>query len=170
LKPKDIVIAINGQPLQKHLQLGNKVASMRPGDKITLTIQRNGEKKKISVTLGSANQEGTTAGGEEDTPSKDQLMKELGLNIQNVTPEIARQLGLDEDQGVVITDVDRSNPMIRQSGLAPKQVIIEMAGKSIPDVETFQEVYAKIPAGEAFRVAVRLPQGFVDVTSLRKPE
>ncbi len=170
LKTKDIVIAINGEPLQNYLQLGNKVSSMRPGEEVTLTIRRNGEKKKISVTLGSANQESQTASGEGDTPSKDQLMKELGLNIQNVTPEIARQLGLDEAKGVVITDVDRSNPMIRQSGLAPKQVIIEMAGKSIPDVETFQEVYAKIPAGEAFRVAVRLPQGFVDVTSLRKPE
>jgi serine protease Do len=36
-------------------------------------------------------------------------------------------------------------------------------------VETFQEVYGEIEPGQAFRVVVRLPQGFVDVTSLRKP-
>jgi serine protease Do len=59
--------------------------------------------------------------------------------------------------------------MIRSSGLSPKQVIVEIAGQPVPDVETFQEVYGEIEPGQAFRVVVRLPQGFVDVTSLRKP-
>jgi serine protease Do len=59
--------------------------------------------------------------------------------------------------------------MIRNSGLSPRQVIVEIAGQPTPDVETFQQVYGEIPPGEAFRVVVRLPQGFVDVTSLRKP-
>ncbi len=171
LKPGDVVTAINGKKLENHLQLGNTVAGMQPGEEVTLTInQRDGENKKVTVTLGSASSGEKMASEEENAPSKDELMKELGLSIRNVTPEIARQLGLDEAKGVIIEDVDRSKPMIRQSGLAPKQIIVEMAGKSIPDVETFQEVYGKVPAGEGFRVAVRLPQGFVDVTYLRKPE
>ncbi|MFB6248095.1 MAG: Do family serine endopeptidase [Salinibacter sp.] len=169
LKAGDVVTAINGEPMQNYLQIGNKIASMQPGQEVTLTIRRNGESRKITVTLGSADTGGSADDGGGDAPSQDQMMQELGLSLRNVTPEIARQLGLDSAEGVVITDVDRSKPMIRNSGLEPKQVIVEIAGQPVPDVETFQQVYGKIPAGEAFRVVVRLPQGFVDVTSLRKP-
>lgn len=174
LKAGDIITAINGQKLNKYLQVSNLISSMQPGDEVALTINRNGEQQKLTVTLGSraegmASAEQEESGGD-DTPSREQLMKELGLNIRDISPEIARQLGLDNTDGVVITDVNRSNPMIRNSGLEPRQVIVEIAGKRVPDVETFQQVYSKIPAGKAFRVVVRLPQGFVDVTSLRKPK
>jgi serine protease Do len=170
LQPGDIVTSINGNELDNYLQIGNTVASMRPGEQVTLSVRRNGETREITVTLGAADGDEEASSSDDEAPSQDQLMEELGLNVQNITPEIARQLGLDDTEGVVITDVDGSNPMIRQSGLQPRQVIIEMAGRPVPDVETFQDVYGEIPPGEAFRVVVRLPQGFVDVTSLRKPE
>jgi serine protease Do len=170
LQPGDVVIAIEGKKLKNYLQIGNTIASMRPGDEVTLTIRRNGETKEITATLGAASGGEQTASAEGDAPSQDQLMEELGMSIRDITPEIARQLGLDDTDGVVIDDVDRSNPMIRQSGLQPRQVIIEIAGQPVPDVETFQAVYGELSPGQAFRVVVRLPQGFVDVTSLRKPE
>ena len=170
LQPGDVVTAIEGKPLDNYLQIGNTVASMQPGDEVTLTIRRNGETQEITATLGAADAGESTADAEDETPSENQLMEELGMSVQNITPEIAQQLGLEDTEGVVITDVDGSNPMIRRSGLQPRQIIIEVAGQPVPDVETFQQVYGQIPAGEAFRVVVRLPQGFVDVTSLRKPE
>jgi serine protease Do len=170
LEPSDVVIAVNGEALSNYLQIGNKIASMRPGDEVTLTIRRNGEKKEITATLEAAGAGDEAATAEGDTPSEDQLMEELGLSVRNLTPEIARRFGLNSTNGVIITDVDQSNPMIRRSGLEPRQIIIEIGGQETPDVDTFREAYAKIPAGKAFRVVVRLPQGFVDVTSLRKPE
>ena len=144
---------------------------MRPGNEVTLTIRRDGETKEVTVKLAAAGQSDTenpTAEGE--TPSKDQLMKELGMSVRDLSPELANRLGFDDTNGVLITDVDQSNPMIRRSDLSPRQVIVEVAGTPTPDVETFQEVYAQIPAGKAFRVVVRLRQGFMNVTSLRKPE
>ncbi|PSQ95507.1 MAG: serine protease [Bacteroidetes bacterium SW_9_63_38] len=173
LKAGDIITAINGQTLDKYLQVSNLISSMTPGEEATLTINRNGKRKEMSVTLGSR-EEGMASAEEEnesgEAPSREQLMEELGLNIQDISPEIARQLGLDNTKGVVITDVDQSNPMIRNSGLEPRQVIVEIAEAKTPDAETFQEVYSEVPAGKAFRVVVRLPGGFVDVTSLRKPK
>ena len=170
LEPGDVVIAVNGQELENYLEIGNKIASMRPGDEVTLTIRRDGENQQLTATLDAAGKGDEAATAEGDTPSEDQLMEELGLSVRDLTPEIARQLGLNSTNGVVITDVDQSNAMIRRSGLEPRQVIIEIGGQETPDVETFKEAYAKIPTGKAFRVVVRLPQGFVDVTSLRKPE
>jgi serine protease Do len=59
--------------------------------------------------------------------------------------------------------------MVRDSGLQPKQIIVRMAGQTVEDGEALRQIYSEIPAGEAFRVVVRTPQGFVTTTALRKP-
>lgn len=172
LKAGDIITAIDGQELDEYLQVASLIANKQPGDTVTITVNRNGETKEITATLASRDEGMTASRGdqEEEGPSREQLMEELGLSVRNITPEMARQLGLNDTEGVVITDIDRSNPMIRESGLQPRHVVIEIAGQKTPDVETFQQVYGEVEPGEAFRVVVRMPQGFVDVTSLRKPE
>lgn len=168
----DIITAINGTPLENHLQLGNKIASMQPGDDVSLRINREGEEQTLTVTLGSRSNMETAASGSEssgDPSSPEALEEELGLQLRDITPEVAQRLGLDQDQGVLITGVDQSNPMIRNSDLQARQIIFEMAGEKIPDLDTFMEVYQNIDPGQAFRLAVRNPDGFVFVTSLRKP-
>lgn len=169
LQTGDVITHVDGQPLEERLEIASLIASKQPGDEVSLhVLKRDGSEQTITVTLGSR-EEGLAEAGDE-SPSEGELMEELGFSIQNVTPEIARQLGLDEAEGVVITDVDSSNPRIRESGLSQGQVILRMAGQQIPDVETFQSVYGEIQPGQAFRLLVRTQQGFVLQTSLRKPD
>jgi len=176
LQSGDVVTAVNGEPLQKPLQIANLIASQQPGDEVSITVvKRSGEQQTLDVTLGSRS-EGMTAssgggGSPEDDgrPFEEQLQEELGLSIRDVTPAIAQRLGLDDAEGVVIADVDRSNPIARNSGLQRGQVIVEMAGTQITGMDTFQEVYSQVEPGQAFRVLVRSPQGYMSVTSLRKP-
>jgi len=172
LQAGDIITAIDGETLNNYLQLGNQIASMQPGDEVSLQINRDGETQTLSVTLGSRNNMAAASGtgGDQEGPStRDAIAEELGLQLQDVTPEIARRMGLEQDRGVLITGVDRSNPMIRDSGLQARQIIFEMGGQEIPDLDTFMEVYGSVEPGQAFRMAVRNPDGFVFVTSLRKP-
>ena len=171
LQPRDIILAVDGERLEESLQLQNLIASKQPGDDVTLRIDRGGEEMTMTMTLGSRN-EGMTASSESgnDAPSQEEMMEDLGLGLQNVTPSIARQLGLEEASGVVITEVDQSNPMVRNSGLQPRLIIVEAANEPVPDVSTFREIYAGLEPGQAFRVVVRSPEGFAWSTSLRKPE
>ncbi|MEF8815578.1 MAG: Do family serine endopeptidase [Salinibacter sp.] len=174
LEAGDIITGINGNPLENYLQLGNQIASMRPGEEAALQINRDGEARTLTVTLGArgesmtASSEGNS-GGEGGASSAEALQEELGLQLEDVTPEIARRLGLDEARGVVITGVDQSSRMIRDSGLQPRQIIFKMAGEQISDMDAFMEVYQRVEPGDAFRMAVRNPDGFVFVTSLRRP-
>jgi serine protease Do len=171
LRSGDVITHVGGQPLEQSLQIANMIASKSPGDKVSLRVLRvqSGEKETVTVTLGSR-EEGLTASRDGGGPSSNQLMEELGLSLQNVTPEIARRLGLDAAEGVVITDIDRSKPIIRESGLEPQQVILRMAGEKVPDLETFRQIYSRVEPGQAFRLVVRSPDGFMAQTSLRKPE
>ena len=172
LEAGDIITAINGQSLENYLQLGNQIASMQPGEDADLRINRDGEERTFTVTLGARGDSSIAASGSEDNgapSSAEALQEELGLELRDVTPEVARRLGLNQDQGVLITNVDQSSRMIRNSGLQPRQIIFEMAGQDIPDLDTFMEVYQSVEPGQAFRVGVRNPDGFVFVTSLRRP-
>lgn len=169
LEPGDVITAIDGQPLTESLQVTNLIASKQPGEEVTVTVNREGETRTVTVTLGSRDSSGTTAStGESESPSE--MMESLGMEVRNVTPEIARRLNLDAAEGVIIADVDRSNPMIADSGLQPNMIITRVAGRSIEDVSEFQEIYAGLDAGQAFRVVVRTPDGLAYVTSLTKPE
>ncbi len=171
LEAGDLITAVEGTPLDNHLELGNKVASMRPGDEVSLRVNRDGEQMTFTVTLGARGDMETASASESngEPSSPEALQEELGLELRDMTSEMARKLGLNQDQGVLIADVDQSNRMIRESGLQPRQIIFEMAGEKITDLNKFMEVYQNIEAGSAFRVGVRNPDGFVFVTSLRKP-
>jgi len=168
LESGDVLVSVDGQSLSENLQLSSIIASKQPGDSVTLTINRDGETREVSVTLGAREAETQTA-SRSDTPSESEMMSDLGMSLRNLTPEMARQMGLNTAEGVVITEVDASNSMIEDSGLRPNMIIVQMAGQDVPDVETFQELYAQIEPGQAFRLMVRTPDGFVLPTSLRKP-
>ena len=49
----DIITAFDGQPVESASDLMLDVRSKNPGDKVTLTVNRNGQEQDIDVTLGS---------------------------------------------------------------------------------------------------------------------
>jgi serine protease Do len=169
LQPGDVITAIDGQELSESLQVTNLIASKQPGDEVTVTVNREGESRTVTVTLGSRDGGGTTASRSEDEASPGEMMESLGLEVRDVTPEIARRLNLDAAEGVIITDVNRSNPMIADSGLQPNMIITRVNGQAIEDVAEFQDIYASLESGQSFRVVVRTPDGLAYVTSLTKP-
>jgi len=173
LQAGDIIVALDGEELQRYLELGNFVTERRPGEEVTVTVNRNGERQDLTVELGERESNGETSDSgreSQDQPSSQNMMEDLGFTYRGLTPTIAERLGLDTTEGVLVTDVDPRNRMIRDSGLREGMVIIRINGEPTPDTDAFEAAYAEIEAGSAFRVVVRGQQGGVFVTSLRKPE
>jgi serine protease Do len=60
LKEKDVITQVNGTSIDESHSLTSLLSPHQPGDKVTLTVIRGGDTKKITVTLGtlptSANQ------------------------------------------------------------------------------------------------------------------
>ena len=53
LQAGDVVTAIDGDAVTSADDLTAKISAHQPGDKVTLTVTRNGATKKIVVTLGT---------------------------------------------------------------------------------------------------------------------
>lgn len=125
----DIITAINGEATEDPNSLRNKVAGTKPGTEIEITILRNGEEKQINVTLDEFESEGNVPADfneSENGSDKSEQSKKLGINLQPVTPEIAKQLELESGaKGLVVTQVSPSGAAAEE-GIRRGDVILEI--------------------------------------------
>lgn len=169
----DIVVAINGQELTNHLQLSQRIGSMHPGETASLTVVRNDERRTFEVQLGGweGDDESTTARrttNDQAAPSR--MMEDLGLGLSNITPELARRSGLEEDvRGVIITEVDPASQAYRSAELRQGQIIIEIDRKRVRNLSEFEDVYEDIEPGSSFLVRLYTGENQSYITALTKP-
>ena len=77
----------------------------------------------------------------------------LGVTIQNVTPDLAKALGLESAQGVVVTDVMKNTPA-EEAGLAEGDVILDYEGRSVSDVRHLRSMVATTTVGKEVRITI----------------
>ncbi len=155
LQRQDVIVAIEGRPVNRVGQLQRIVASYEPGEQVAVTIVRSGETKDIHVRLTEAPvpQVAVAAAGEQ--PKRSTTL--LGVQVRNLTPEIAAEIGLSgEDlEGVVVTEVARFGPAA-SSGLGQYWLIHEVNGQNVRNVKEFDRALGKLQPGDVVSVdAVR---------------
>src|SRR5882762_2657082 len=91
LQEGDVIIAIDGQPVEAVAQLQQRVGFKKPGETVQVTVARKGgARKTIPVTLTAApGSESETADANEDRPSRDSAPSEqaLGISVEPLSQE-----------------------------------------------------------------------------------
>ncbi|HXZ01981.1 MAG TPA: DegQ family serine endoprotease [Stellaceae bacterium] len=77
----------------------------------------------------------------------------LGVQIQEVTPEIAKSLNLPKAQGALVADVTQGSPAAK-AGLKQGDVILSFNGHEVAKVRDLPIVVAQTPVGEKAKVDV----------------
>jgi len=70
----------------------------------------------------------------------------LGVSIQNLTPELAKSLGIKDTEGALIAGVENDSPADK-AGLKRGDLVVEMNGKKIKDVTTLRNTVASTAPG-----------------------
>jgi Do/DeqQ family serine protease len=147
VKRGDIITAINGEKIEDSNVLRNKIAGTLPGTEIRLSIQRDGQTQELTAKLdefdndsnGPANKENDQNG----VPEKQSDNGKLGLSLQPLTAQTAKQLGISSDsEGLVVTDVDPSGPAA-EAGIARGDVILEVNRQSVNTAEAVRAALDK---------------------------
>jgi len=154
LNDGDIVTSINKAPVASRNQLLNVVAMIAPGEHADLKIVRGGQSQNVTVTLGDrsaqlANAAPSTGG----RTSKPAPTAELGLTLQPLTPEIARQLGATDRKGVVVAQLDPNGPAAK-AGIQAGDVISMVNDHAIANTEEFQNALEVAATGKPIRLQV----------------
>ncbi len=133
LEKGDIILQLNAQPVASSRELQLKVATLPPGSTAKLVIYRGGSKRDLSVVLGDM----PSTPGEGSSASSQTKGALEGLSVEQLTPEIARQLKLPAaTKGVVVDDVNQAS-MAADSGLQRGDVIEQVNRQPVSTVSGF---------------------------------
>ncbi len=145
IKAGDVIVEFEGKEIKESSELPALVARVQPGKQVRLKVLRDKKEMPISVTIGDLKEEETVASAKEKTG--------LGLTVQTVTPRIARSLGLDRPEGVVVTAVDPGSPA-DDGGLQRGDIILEVNRKPIHNLSDYKKAISsgRKDAGTLFLV------------------
>jgi serine protease Do len=154
LKADDVVIGVDGRPVEDNGDLSRYVASKAPGTTVNLRVLRAGGEQTIAVLLGTFPDE--TADAENDSAKHGQL----GMSLRNLTPDTAERLEMPRTtKGVVVSSVE-AGEAAEEAGLARLDVILSVNGTAVGTVAEFErEIDRARPDGVA-RLRVRRQGGY----------
>jgi serine protease Do len=131
----DVILEFDGKEVADSKDLPRLVASTQVGKSVTIKLSRDGKVLDRQVKIGEMEEKAEVA----KAPSSN---KSLGITVQNLTPDIAKGLGLKKETGVVVTRVEPGSPAAN-AGIQTGDVIQEVNRKPVKDVNDFVQKMEK---------------------------
>ncbi|HTS26617.1 MAG TPA: DegQ family serine endoprotease [Bryobacteraceae bacterium] len=134
LQKGDIILEVNGKPVNDGAQLRMNISLMEPGSTVSVKVLRDGAPREFSVRLAELPTE--QAKVEKNNDSTESAME--GVSVENVTARTARELGLPATTaGVVVTEVEPGS-RAADSGLQRGDVIQEVNHHAVKNTSDFE--------------------------------
>ena len=138
IRSGDVIVSFDGKDVESEHDLPQIVASTTPGKKVEVIVIRDGKEVKVPVSIAEMEPE-----AEQKRAGGPDLSKGLGLTVQNITPEIARHLNIDDAKGVVVTSVEPGSPA-DDAGFREGDVIRAINRTPVKDSREFEKNIAKV--------------------------
>lgn len=134
IKAGDVIIEYNGKEITQMSMLPAQVAQTPIGDEAKVTLIRQGKKKKITVKIAKLKE----AEDEICDGSKIKTKFDLGLTIQELTPELSQSLSIEETSGLLVVDVEPNKPGA-EAGLKRGDLILEVNQKPVTTIKQYKK-------------------------------
>jgi serine protease Do len=142
VKSGDVVVEFDGRKIEKMEELPRFVARAGVGEKLALVVMRKGSRKDLDVTLGELDADVEKASSEPSEESKPRY----GLTVQDLSPEVAQQLGIEGSKGVLVAKVDPESAA-DEAGIRRRDVILEVNQKPIGSSQDFTKALESTDKG-----------------------
>jgi len=156
LQPEDVILEYNGKETKSPRELSMAVADTKIGIPAKLKVFRDGRMMSINVAVGEKPVERVEARTDPVDPTKPEGVK-LGVTVENVTPEVARQLNLPSAAGALVMDVQSGSPA-DEGGVRRGDIIREINHKPINNASDLQSTARDLKSGNTVLLKV-LRQG-----------
>lgn len=144
IKAGDIILKYQGQEITQGNMLPALVAETAVGTKAKVVVYRGGQEQAVDIVVGQLPEDRSLAGGANDKA----LGEDLGFTVQALTPELAQSLGIEEQAGILVTDV-RPGSIADDAGLQRGDLIIEAGtGQKRQMVSTAKDLEAVLTANQ----------------------
>ncbi len=153
LRRGDIITSFDGKPVRGSDDVVWLASTAGIGKSVTLGVKGTGGERKVKVTLAPVPDEQTLARGDRTLPpTGTPAESRLGVEVTRVTDDIARELGLDEAVGIVVTRVERSGAAA--GALRRGDVILGVNDRALRDEDEFVKITAGLRSGDTLRLLI----------------
>jgi serine protease Do len=147
LRPFDLITQLDGTPIETDSQLQHEILKKKIGQNVQLTIWRKGKTINLPIKTGELPNEIARASNEPARPvqpgrSSDGGIGKFGLQVQELTKEVAERLHVTVTQGVVVTAVE-DNSIAATQDIQREDVITEVDGKPVTNLQSFRDALNK---------------------------
>jgi serine protease Do len=151
LKPGDILLEFDGKKVEAPADLQRTVGLAQPGQEAKMKIWRDQGEKTIDIRIGEAPDD-------KETPARPSHVapSTLGLEVRPITPEIARQLNLKSNDGVIVARVDEGSAA-GDAGVQRGDVIREINRQKVRSMADYERLTKDVKEGD--RLTVLLQRG-----------
>jgi serine protease Do len=154
IQVKDVIVRIGETAIAEAADVSQAVGALAAGTTIEVELVRDGQPLVVNVMLGERPSEADLAAYTGQSSSGDQATTPpLGLTVGPITDVVARQLGLNSTEGVVIMDIARGG-RAEQAGLTTGDVILGANQRAVDSVEAWNSVVASLGADETITLTV----------------
>ena len=144
LKEGDVVVKVGGKTVADVPEFLRAVGSRKPGEVLALDVQRGGKDMTVKATLGQR-----PAGEVAGQPNLKELTKPafLGVQVQELTPELRKQLKVKAQTGAVVAEVIPNSPAAK-AGLQTDDVITGVNNKTVKSAADLRGMVQQAGAGK----------------------
>ena len=154
LKVGDIILEFNNKKILNSSDLPPIVGSSKVGKRVDVRVLRSGKEMTIKFKVGKLpDQMQIQAKSDNSEPNKKSNINILGMDITNITSEMKKNLKLKDTNGVFVKKVIKE-PAVSAS-LAAGDIIKQIAGVNVIDVNQFQKVVSRLTKGNFVSLLVR---------------
>jgi len=165
----DVIVAVDGRPVERVGQFQRMIATKQPGETVSLDLIRYGDRQRVEVRLTEA----PTAPEEPARPAETAAAapaSPLGLGVSVLTPELARRYEIRGDaSGLVVTQVENYSAAARYN-ITEGTRIVAVDGQEVRDVAAFRRATERKRPGEVVSLRVIFPGGENGIINIRLPE
>lgn len=154
----DVIVSFGQKPVEDARALPIMVAGTPVGQEVPITVLRNGEKHQLSVMVGKLPSERA-----EEGTSIQPTQGKWGLQLQDLSPQLASRLGVKAGQGVVVAGIQNGSPAER-AGVHSGDIILEMNRQPVHSVGEAREVVTKASEKDPLLLLVKRDSGTFYVT------
>ncbi len=162
----DVITGIDGSRVMDTGELMERIARAQPGDRVTLDLVRYGDRKRVTVKLGTFASQPVAAAAAH-RPAEGTVAR-LGFQAQQLDADVARQVRLPFTEGVIVTAVD---PMGPAATSIPRGLKIErINGQQVRTLGDLRAATARLRPGQVVSIIGRGADGKQMIANYRVQE
>jgi len=143
LRPADVITEVDGVSVASARELQYEILKKKVGDPVNLGIWRSGKRLTLAVKTEELPAEtGQASAPPAATPPPQSSNTNFGVEVQDLTPDLQRELALKSDTGVVVTDVAPNSPAA-VADIQPGDVITEVGRTAVLNLDAFQKALSE---------------------------